>query len=135
MQTIPLRPADKRFNGRLDSHPMPAIVVQLDAAKLDNPDLDIRYVLPDLLVSRAGGLLSDDGYDCAEDTPGSAMLLFLETDEPDAAVPIVVETLKSERVVGNDLSNATVAVLGLCIRRGSVGLLLGRGREAQLNSG
>ncbi|HSZ58350.1 MAG TPA: hypothetical protein VK797_21980 [Tepidisphaeraceae bacterium] len=50
---------------------MVTIIVQLDAAKLDNPDLDIRYVLPDLLLSRAGGLLSDGGYDYAEDGPGT----------------------------------------------------------------
>jgi hypothetical protein len=56
-------------------------VVQLDAAKLDHPELDIRYGRPDLLVSRAGGLLSEGGYDYAEDGPGTT-LLFLETDRP-----------------------------------------------------
>ena len=65
---------------------MATIIVQLDPAKLGNPGLDIRYVLPDLLVSRAGGLLSDGRYDYAED-PAGTKLLFLQTDEPDAAVP------------------------------------------------
>ncbi|HSZ57807.1 MAG TPA: hypothetical protein VK797_19245 [Tepidisphaeraceae bacterium] len=75
--------------GRLDSHPIAAIIVQFDAAKLDNPDLDIRYVLPDLLVSRAGGLRSDGGYDCDEDEPGTTnqcRLLNAKGTEPRAGL-------------------------------------------------
>ena len=42
---------------------MPTIALRLDPRELINPDLDIRYALPDLLVERSGGVLSDDGYD------------------------------------------------------------------------
>jgi hypothetical protein len=93
---------------------MPSIIVQLDPNKLANPDLDIRYVLPDLLVAKSAGRLIDDGYDYVEtpgDGPGNSfMLLFLRTEDVSAALPGVIATLQSERVLGNDLSAVPVAV-------------------------
>jgi hypothetical protein len=49
---------------------MAMVMLQLDPARLSNPDLDIRYALPDLLVERSSGRLTDDGYDYPGD--GSA---------------------------------------------------------------
>jgi len=39
---------------------LPTIILQLDPAKLSNPDADLRYVLTDLLITRLNGLLHDD---------------------------------------------------------------------------
>jgi hypothetical protein len=87
-----------------------SIVLQLDPGRLTNPDMDIRYVLPDLLVERSGGRLVDDGYDYAGDGAAACLLLFFRTDDVGGAVPVVVEVLNSERVLGNDLSGVAVAV-------------------------
>jgi len=86
------------------------IILQLDPARLSNPDLDIRYVLPDLLIANSSGGLSDDGYDYGGDGPAPHLFIFLRTDEPHAAVGVVVDFLKSERVLENDLSEVLVAV-------------------------
>ena len=44
---------------------MPDIKIVCDAAKMSDPDLDIRYALPDYLASKIPGLV-DDGYDYGE---------------------------------------------------------------------
>ena len=87
-----------------------SIIIQLDPAKLSNPDLDITCVLPDLIVERSGGRLADDGFDYAGEGPTQCLLLFLSTEDVDAALPAVVDVLKSEQVLGNDLSSVPVAV-------------------------
>jgi hypothetical protein len=46
---------------------MHTIAIKLHAEHLANPDLDIRYVLPNLLKERSGGIISDDGYDYVGD--------------------------------------------------------------------
>jgi hypothetical protein len=85
-------------------------MLQLDPAQLSNPDLDIRYVLPNLLVERSSGRLTDDGYDYAGEGSAPCLLLFLRTKDANAAIPGIIEVLKSERVLENDLSCVPVAV-------------------------
>lgn len=87
------------------------IILQLDPAKLSNPDVAIRHALPDLIVERSGGRLTDDGYDyAAREGATPFLLLFLGTNDPEASMPIVIEVLQSERVLGNDLSEVVVAI-------------------------
>jgi hypothetical protein len=86
------------------------IILQLDPSRLSNPNTDIRYRLPDLLIARSGGLLSDDGYDYSKGDGAPCLLIFLESIEPVAAMPGIIKVLKSERVLGNDLSEIPVAV-------------------------
>ena len=89
---------------------MDGIIIQLDPALLSNPDLDIRYLLPDLIIARSGGTVIDAGYDYV-DSPGRAPLiqLCLEAADPEAAAKLAVEVMRTERVVGNDLSRVPVA--------------------------
>ena len=89
---------------------MATVILQLDPAKLANPDLDIRYVLPDLLVQRSGGGLADDGYDYDGKGAAPCLLLFLRTEDADGAIRTIVNVLTSERVLENDLSAVPVAV-------------------------
>ena len=89
---------------------MATIMLQLDPARLSNPDLDIRYVLPDLLVERSSGRLTDDGYDYVGEGSAPCLFIFLRTDDAALAVPDVIQVLKAERVLGNDLSDVPVAV-------------------------
>ena len=82
---------------------MATIILTLDPAALSNPDLDIRYALPELLVRRSGGTISDDGYDYSED---QKLLFFLHTDDIAGTVALVTLVLQEEQVLGNDLRNA-----------------------------
>jgi hypothetical protein len=111
---------DTMFHKFLAAAPLPqplsaevsvaTVMLQLDPGRLTNPDLDIRYVLPDLLVERSSGRLTDDGYDYVGEDSAPCLLLFLRTDDAKAAIPGIIEVLKSERVLENDLSSVPVAV-------------------------
>jgi hypothetical protein len=89
---------------------MATVILQLDPARLSNPDADIRYRLPDLLVSRSEGRLTDDGYDYLQTDGAPCLSLFLQTDDAAAAMPEIIRVLKSERVLDNDLSEVPVAI-------------------------
>jgi uncharacterized protein (DUF1810 family) len=89
---------------------MSTLILQIDPAKLTNPDADIRYALPDLLVARSGGRLIDDGYDYVGEATAPCLLLFLRTDDVQTGIAVVIDVLKSERVLDNDLSEVPVAV-------------------------
>ena len=55
--------------GQLDvKQNMNSLVLTLDPKKLRNPDLDLRYVVPDLLTVRSNGNVRDNGYDYEEAT-------------------------------------------------------------------
>jgi hypothetical protein len=83
---------------------MPSMVIRLDPEKLAQPDLDLRYEIPDLLAQRSGGLILDDGYDY--EPQGNAMQIYLRTTDLDSAVPQVVKFLETERLHGNHLAAA-----------------------------
>ena len=90
---------------------MPSIVIRLDPAKLSDPDLDMRYEIPDLLAARSGGILADDGYDYEEggdDEDGPALLIFIRASSLDAGLPHVLALLRTDRLHGNDLAAAAV---------------------------
>jgi hypothetical protein len=90
---------------------MHTIVLRLDPGRLENPDLDIRYDLPDLLAERSGGGIANDGYDYAGDRP--FLVLFLKAADLDSALACVRDVIENVRVLGNDLrAAAVVAVRG-----------------------
>jgi hypothetical protein len=88
---------------------MPTVVVRLDPRRLKNPDVDIRYILPDLLAERSSGIISDDGYDYVGER--SLLVLFLETSDIALAVACVLDTVQNVRVLGNDLRQAAVVAV------------------------
>jgi hypothetical protein len=85
------------------------LVLRLDPQLLENPDLDIRYVLPDLLAQRSGGLISDDGYDYAGS--GNVLLLFLRTTNLGPALACVLDVIQNVRVLENDLRRGVVVAI------------------------
>jgi hypothetical protein len=88
---------------------MHTIAIKLHAENLANPDLDIRYVLPDLLKERSGGIISDDGYDYVGDD--NDLVLFLKVTDLERAVACINHVLTGDHVLGNDLrAGAIVAV-------------------------
>ncbi|HMA92782.1 MAG TPA: hypothetical protein VKP30_08855 [Polyangiaceae bacterium] len=88
---------------------MPSIVIRLDPERLQNPDLDLRYMIPDQLAARSSGLIADDGYDYEPEN--NVMQIYLRTTNLEFAVPLVVEMLETECVLGNIL--ATSAQIGI----------------------
>ena len=84
---------------------MPTIVIQLDPTQLDNPDADLRYRLPDLLVERSNGLIQDDAYDYLGDKP--LMAVFLETTDVARSLVHVLDVINNVRLLENDLRKGT----------------------------
>ena len=84
---------------------MPSILIRLDPGRMDNPDTDLRYLIPDRLVETSNGILQANGYDYEDGT--QAMLLHLSTTDLAAAVPFVIELLENEVICGNRLAEAS----------------------------
>jgi hypothetical protein len=87
---------------------MPEIAIQLDPEKLSNPDLDIRYVLPDLIAAASNGIIKDDGYDYSRTS--RRITVYLRAQDLEAAMPFVLEFLRGPPVLGNHLAAEGVVV-------------------------
>jgi hypothetical protein len=79
-------------------------LIRLDPRRMENPDTDLRYVVPDRLVEVSSGILMDSGFDYEEGT--DAMLIYLSTDNLDAALPFVIELLENEIIYENQLADS-----------------------------
>jgi hypothetical protein len=86
---------------------MHTIVLRLDSRQLDNPDVDIRYQLPDLLAERSGGVISDDGYDYV----GAYMVLYLRSSDIEQSLAWVLNVVNNDRVLDNDLQRGVVVAV------------------------
>jgi hypothetical protein len=89
---------------------MPTIILQLDPNHLTNPDLDLRYLLPALLEQKTNHLVQDDAYDYVGTPPNTIMLLFFQTAAPQLALQKILQILKTERPLHNDLSQIPIAL-------------------------
>jgi hypothetical protein len=88
---------------------MGAITLKLDPSRLTNPNLDLRYLLPDLLVEESGGLLRGNGYDY--ETGSDTMLIHLLSDDVGRAAAFIADFVESTQVLGNDLKTAVEMVV------------------------
>ena len=73
---------------------MQTIIIVLDAQKMTNPDLDIRYILPDRIEEYTNGAVKDNGYDYISDTK---LGIWLETADAENSVKDIAELLKTEK--------------------------------------
>jgi len=92
---------------------MNTIAIKLDPALLSNPDLDIRYALPNLLAERSGGVIQNDGYDYVGRPASSAkaLVIYLKVSALERAKTCIIDVISSVCVLDNDLRHAaTVAV-------------------------
>lgn len=80
---------------------MQTIVVVLDSEKLENPDLDIRYELPDKVERYTHNEISDNGYDYLTDTE---LGIWMETSSAKDNYGKVVAFFEQHMVCGNDLT-------------------------------
>ncbi|WP_024856761.1 hypothetical protein [Ruminococcus albus] len=86
---------------------MQTIIIMLDPAKLENPDLDLTYEFPVRIEEYTGDTVRDNGYDYVD---GDVIALWLETENAVSGAEKVIELIKAERIVDNDLSK-TVEIL------------------------
>ena len=80
---------------------MPTITVLLDSRQLENPDLDLRYAIPELLSDRSDGLIRDGGYDYETD---HVLALYLQVDDAEAATELIEMVLREVVILNNHLA-------------------------------
>ena len=86
---------------------MQTIIIVLNPAKLKNPDLDLRYCIPDRIEEVSNGAIQDNGYDYidAEDgQPGPLMGIWLKTESASERFPMIIKLFQEESFKDNDLS-------------------------------
>jgi hypothetical protein len=88
---------------------MHTIAIKLQAKRLANPDLDIRYELPDLLAARSGGVISSDGYDYVGGS--NDLVLFLLTSDLQPAIACIHDVIASVPILENDLREVAVVAI------------------------
>ncbi|WML33320.1 hypothetical protein [Clostridium sp. OS1-26] len=74
---------------------MGSIAIKLDPSKMDNPDLDLRYIIPDKSEELTKGAVKDDGYDYSSDGTNS-IIIFLSSEDPKKYVNEVLDILRNE---------------------------------------
>jgi len=86
---------------------MQTIIVLLNPGKLENPNMDLRYSIPDRIEEVSSSLIRSNGYDfidTEDGEPGPLMGIWLGTENASENWHIVKELLQSEKFKGNDLS-------------------------------
>ncbi len=86
---------------------MQTIIIVLSPAKLKNPDLDLRYCIPDRIEEVSNGTIQDNGYDyidAEEGQPGPLMGIWLKTESARAGLPVIIKLFQEESFEENDLS-------------------------------
>lgn len=90
---------------------MQTIIITLDSCKMENPNLDIRYTLPDSLEKITSGMITDNGYDYITDT---VIGIWLATENAEEMFPVVTgfvkndSNLQSAEVYISDTENAEI---------------------------
>ena len=86
---------------------MGIIAIKLTPGKLENPDLDLRYLIPDRIGELTEGKITDEGYDYIDD----AMIIFMGSNTPREDAITVWEILKSETFLENDISRSAIVAI------------------------
>lgn len=89
---------------------MQTMIIVLNPAKLDNPDLDLRYDIPDRIAEISNGAIQDNGYDYIDIEGGRKdaplMGIWLETESAEENLPLIIKLFQEEKFKGNDLSQS-----------------------------
>lgn len=82
---------------------MQTIIVVLNPAKLTNPDLDLRYYVPDRITEVSNGAVQGNGYEFI-DSVEPLLGLWLEAQDAGADWSIISKLFQEEKFKENDLS-------------------------------
>ena len=80
---------------------MQTIIIVLNSRKMSNPDLDIRYILPERIEEYTNNQVKDNGYDFISE---SELGLWLETDNAVNNADKIIQLINEEKFLENDLS-------------------------------
>lgn len=86
---------------------MQTIIIVLNPGKLENPDMDLCYCVPERIEEVSGGAIQDNGYDYLDTEKGQSgplMGIWLKTESAEENLPIIIKLFQDERFKGNDLS-------------------------------
>lgn len=72
---------------------MQTIIIKLDSRKMENPDLDIRYTLPERIEKITSGRITDNGYDYITDYE---LGIWLATDNALEMFPVVADLIRND---------------------------------------
>lgn len=89
---------------------MGTIAIKLNPEKLENADLDLRYLIPDRIEELTKGKVQDDGYDYSSDETNS-IIIFMKSENPEEDVKCVLEILRSEKFLNNDIYEVGVIAI------------------------
>ena len=78
---------------------MQTIGIVLDPGKMSNPDLDIRYDLPERIEEYTDGKVKESASD-------ERMVIWLDTEDAQKNVGDVIQLISSEMILDNDLTEA-----------------------------
>ena len=88
---------------------MQTIIIVLNPGKLENPDMDLCYCIPERIEEVSGGAIQDNGYDYLDTEkgqPGPLMGIWLKAKSAEESLPIIIKLFQDEKFKGNDLSMA-----------------------------
>lgn len=86
---------------------MQTIILLLNPGKLENPDMDLCYCVPDRIEEVSNFLIQSNGYDfldVEEGQPGPLMGIWLKTENASESWSVISKLFQSEKFKGNDLS-------------------------------
>ena len=80
---------------------MQTIIIMLDPAKLENPDLDLTYEFPVRIEKYTDDTVRDNGYDYVD---GDVIALWLETENAVSGAEKVIELIKVQKDISTMIS-------------------------------
>ncbi len=86
---------------------MALIVIEVDPEQLSDPDLDVRFALPELLEAASAGSVTGAGDGVDED---ERVHIYLDTADLVAGVRLITQILQSRLLEGEDLSRCRIGV-------------------------
>lgn len=90
---------------------MQTIIIKLNPSQLANPDLDLRYLVPDAIEQYTNHKITDQGYDYLEDEFRS-MCIWLSCEDAHAGYVEVVKCLTEQKILDNDILLAAEIYVG-----------------------
>lgn len=89
---------------------MGTIAIKLNPEKLENADLDLRYLIPDRIEEVTKERVQDNGYDYSSDGTNS-IIIFMTSENPEEDAITVLEILKKEKFLENDIYKSGIIAI------------------------
>jgi predicted butyrate kinase (DUF1464 family) len=84
---------------------METIVIKLNPELLENPDLDLCYIVPDRIEELSDKKIMDNGYDYLEG-PNNPIGIWMKTESAEQNYASIIDIIKRETFAENDLEKA-----------------------------